>query len=47
MAVVRRTLESALERISSRRESKASEISGFKEAITLLYETREIGVYEP
>ena len=31
VAVVRRTLESVVERISSRRESKVCEISGFKE----------------
>ena len=35
VAVVRRTLESVVERISSRRESKACEISGFKEASVL------------
>ena len=34
-AVVRRTFESAVEQISSKRESKACEISGFKEASVL------------
>ena len=34
-AVVRRTLESEVERISSRRKSKACKISGFKETNVL------------